>query len=447
MQTESVQQTSKQTNPTQADVLIIGSGAAGLFAALHLPEERNVLIITKDELDHSDSFLAQGGICVLRDMDDYASYYEDTLKAGHYENAPAAVHTMIASSRAIINELLTYGVSFERENGQLCYTREGAHSAPRILYHQDQTGKAITSRLLAVAQQRPNITILAHTVMVDLLCQDNQCYGAVVCHADGSIGSITANATILATGGIGGLYTNSTNFAHLTGDGLAVALKHQIALKNIDYIQIHPTTLYSQKPGRRFLISESVRGEGAVLLNAAGERFTDELQPRDVVTKAILKQMQQDDKPYVQLSLLTMQKDEILRHFPTIYERCLQEGYDITKEPIPVVPAQHYFMGGIQIDLEGRTSMQNLYAAGETACNGVHGANRLASNSLLESLVFAQRAAVDITAHPADTQATGAQLAAAVKPEQYLPLDELRQTYAQQVLAAIELEKGRHNHE
>ena len=447
MQTETIQAESTKSNVMQADTLIVGSGAAGLFAALHLPSEQKVLIITKDEVEHSDSYLAQGGICVLRDINDYASYYEDTLKAGHYENAPAAVHTMIASSRTIINELLTYGVPFEQENGELCYTREGAHSVPRILYHQDQTGKAITSCLLIAAQQRPNITILEHTTMLDLLCADNCCYGAVVYQADGTIGTITASNTILATGGIGGLYTNSTNFAHLTGDGLAVALKHKVALKNIDYIQIHPTTLYSQKPGRRFLISESVRGEGAVLLNAAGERFTDELQPRDVVAKAIQKQMELDNKPYVHLSLLTMQKDEILHHFPTIYARCLQEGYDITKEPIPVVPAQHYFMGGIQIDLEGRTSMQHLYAAGETACNGVHGANRLASNSLLESLVFAQRAAADITAHPAEDRQTGTKLAAAVKPEQYLPLEQLQQSYAQQVLAAIELEKGRHHHE
>ena len=271
------------TASLQTDVLIAGSGAAGLFAALQLPRERSILLITKDAAENSDSFLAQGGICVLRDSQDYASYYDDTLKAGHYENNPASVHTMIAASRMIINQLLAYGVPFEQENGQLCYTREGAHSAPRIVFYQDQTGKAITSCLLQEAQKRPNITILEHTMLLDLLCANHCCYGAVIGNQSGTIQTVTASHTLLATGGIGGLYSHSTNFAHLTGDSLAIALKHQIALQNLDYIQIHPTTLYSAKPGRRFLISESVRGEGAVLLNAQGERFTDELQPRDVV--------------------------------------------------------------------------------------------------------------------------------------------------------------------
>ncbi len=432
----------------QTDVLIAGSGAAGLFAALQLPRERSILLITKDAAENSDSFLAQGGICVLRDSQDYASYYDDTLKAGHYENNPASVHTMIAASRMIINQLLAYGVPFEQENGQLCYTREGAHSAPRIVFYQDQTGKAITSCLLQEAQKRPNITILEHTMLLDLLCANHCCYGAVIGNQSGTIQTVTASHTLLATGGIGGLYSHSTNFAHLTGDSLAIALKHQIALQNLDYIQIHPTTLYSAKPGRRFLISESVRGEGAVLLNAQGERFTDELQPRDVVAKAILNQMELDQKPYVWLSLQAIHTDTILHHFPNIYTRCLQEGYDITKEPVPVVPAQHYFMGGIQIDLEGRTSMQHLYAAGETSCNGVHGANRLASNSLLESLVFAQRAAYDMEAHQADAAhfQEAEKLAAQIDLGCYQDIRQLQQTYRQQVQEAIQTEKGRRQH-
>lgn len=436
------------TASLQADVLIAGSGVAGLFAALQLPRERSILLITKDAAENSDSFLAQGGICVLRDSQDYASYYDDTLQAGHYENNPAAVHTMIASSRMIINQLLAYGVPFAQEKGQLCYTREGAHSAPRIAFYQDQTGKAITSCLLQEAKKRPNITLLEHTMLLDLLCANHCCYGAVIGKQNGAVQTAAAKHTLLATGGIGGLYSHSTNFAHLTGDSLAIALKHQIALQSLDYIQIHPTTLYSAKPGRRFLISESVRGEGAVLLNAQGQRFTDELQPRDVVTKAIFKQMELDQRPYVWLSLQAIQTATILQHFPNIYTRCLQEGYDITKEPIPVVPAQHYFMGGIQIDLEGRTSMQHLYAAGETACNGVHGANRLASNSLLESLVFAQRAAYDMEAHPVAAAhfQIAHKLAAQIDLRRYQDMQQLQQAYRQQVQKAIQTEKGRHQH-
>ena len=204
---------------------------------------------------------------------------------------------------------------------------------------------------------------------------------------------IYADDVIMATGGIGGMYKHSTNYPHLTGDALNIAQKHGIELENTDYVQIHPTTLFSRKPGRRFLISESVRGEGAVLYDKNHQRFVNELLPRDVVTEAIHKQMEEDNTEYVWLSMENIPKETILSHFPNIYNHCLEEGYDVTKEPIPVVPAQHYFMGGIKVDYDSRTTMEHLYAVGETSCNGVHGANRLASNSLLESLVFAKRAA------------------------------------------------------
>ena len=209
---------------------------------------------------------------------------------------------------------------------------------------------------------------------------------------------IYAEDTILASGGIGGRYQHSTNYPHLTGDALDIAKKHNVRLEHLDYVQIHPTTLYSKKPGRRFLISESVRGEGAVLYNSKKERFVNELLPRDVVTKAIQEEMKKEGTDHVWLSMENIDKDTILHHFPHIYERCLEEGYDVTKECIPVVPAQHYFMGGIWVDADSKTSMDQLYAVGETSCNGVHGANRLASNSLLESLVFAKRAAKAISA-------------------------------------------------
>ena len=430
----------------QEDVVIVGTGAAGLFAALNLPRDRKILIITKKDAESSDSFLAQGGICVLKDESDYESYFEDTMRAGHYENRKESVDIMIRSSREIIRELIGYGVKFERKDsgteqdapeaqekpekpdkqeteGQenflddYAFTREGAHSRPRILFHEDVTGKEITSKLLAQVRSLENVRIMEYTTMTDIIVEETdvqtgengvQCAGIIAEDAQGNVLKIYAPYTILASGGIGGLYEHSTNYPHLTGDALRIAEKHGIRLEHLDYVQIHPTTLYSKKPGRRFLISESVRGEGAILLDKNGKRFTDELQPRDVVTAAIREQMKKDGTDHVWLSMERIDKDTILNHFPNIYEHCLEEGYDVTKEWIPVVPAQHYFMGGIWVDRDSQTSMEHLFAAGETSCNGVHGANRLASNSLLESLVFAQRAAQKITAEPdAGTKSAG----------------------------------------
>lgn len=301
-QTDNMKNVSKsKENNLQADVVIVGTGVGGCFSALNLSEDLSIIMITKSDLESSDSFLAQGGICVLHDDDDYDSYFEDTMRAGHYENRKESVDIMIR-----------------------------------------------------------------------------------------------ADQTIFASGGIGGRYKHSTNFPHLTGDAIDIAKKHGIRLEHLDYVQVHPTTLYSKKPGRRFLISESVRGEGALLYDKNGNRFIDELLPRDVVTKAIQEQMKKDGTDHVWLSLEKIPKEIILSHFPNIYLHCLEEGYDATKEWIPVVPAQHYFMGGIWVDSDSHTSMPNLYAVGETSCNGVHGKNRLASNSLLESLVFAKRAAREI---------------------------------------------------
>lgn len=393
----------------KADVIIVGTGAAGLFAALSLPRDKEIIIITKKDAESSDSFLAQGGICVLRDEADYESYFEDTMRAGHYENRKESVEIMIRSSREIIRELIGYGVQFARRNGtekeqtdnfldDYAFTREGAHSRPRILFHEDVTGKEITGKLLEQVRLLENATVMEYTSMTDIIVEDGQCAGIAAENMDGDRFLIRAPYTILASGGIGGLYEHSTNYLHLTGDAVRIAKKHGIRLENLDYVQIHPTTLYSDKPGRRFLISESVRGEGAVLLDKNGKRFTDELQPRDVVTGAIRKQMEKDGTDHVWLSMTGIDRETILKHFPNIYEHCLEEGYDVTKDWIPVVPAQHYFMGGIWVDRDSRTSMERLFAVGETSCNGVHGANRLASNSLLESMVFAKRAAVTIAA-------------------------------------------------
>lgn len=396
---------SKENN-LQADVVIVGTGVGGCFSALNLSEDLSIIMITKSDLESSNSFLAQGGICVLHDDDDYDSYFEDTMRAGHYENRKESVDIMIRGSQDVIHDLIGYGVDFAKEDGKLLYTREGAHSRPRILFHEDITGKEITSKLLAQIKTRKNIQIMEYTTMTDILISKGACAGIEAETSDHKKIYIHADQTIFASGGIGGRYKHSTNFPHLTGDAIDIAKKHGIRLEHLDYVQIHPTTLYSKKPGRRFLISESVRGEGALLYDKNGNRFIDELLPRDVVTKAIQEQMKKDGTDHVWLSLEKIPKEIILSHFPNIYQHCLEEGYDATKEWIPVVPAQHYFMGGIWVDSDSHTSMPNLYAVGETSCNGVHGKNRLASNSLLESLVFAKRAARKIMSEKQMNKAT-----------------------------------------
>lgn len=422
----------------KTDILIVGSGVAGLYCALNLPEEKNIMIVTKNKARKSDSFLAQGGICVLRDENDYDAFYEDTMKAGHYENNPDSVHIMIHSSQEVIADLVSFGVRFEKNREEFTYTKEGAHSQPRILFHEDETGKEITSHLLEAARSRENITIVENYTMVDLICDNNECRGIIGHDENGTFSAIQADYTVLATGGIGGIFEHSTNYKHLTGDAIALALKYGIKLQHIDYIQIHPTTLYTEKSGREFLISESVRGEGAVLLNSKGQRFVNELLPRDVVANAIFAEMKKEGTKHVWLSMAPIPEEEIRTHFPNIYQHCLSEGYDATKEPIPVVPSQHYFMGGIDVDRYSKTSMDRLYAAGETACNGVHGRNRLASNSLLESLVFAKRAARRIV-----------EGYTALAAEENIIIDEAKyknykEEYKEAVLAAIEKEKMSH---
>ena len=305
----------------QYDVVIVGTGAAGLFCALSFPTDRNICVITKENADESNSFLAQGGICVLRGEEDYAEYFEDTMRAGHYENSEDAVEIMIRSSNQIVRSLIQLGVDFDCDaDGALNFTKEGAHSQPRILFHQDITGKEITSTLLKRAQECDNITIMEHTMMIDILENDGVCGGIVVVEQGGEPYPIIADNVVLACGGIGGLFENSTNFPHITGDALAIALEHGVEVAHLDYVQIHPTTLYSKKPGRRFLISESVRGEEAILLDKNGERFTEELQPRDLLSKAIRKQMEIDGTDYVLEDLRPIGKEEILEHFPNIYE-------------------------------------------------------------------------------------------------------------------------------
>lgn len=426
----------------KTDILIVGSGCAGLYCALHFPENIKVTLITKAEAECSDSFLAQGGMCVLKDEGDYEAFVEDTLKAGHYENDRTSVDIMVRTSQDVLKELLEMGAEFQKdENGELIFTKEGAHSDKRIVYHEDVTGKEITSTLLARVREKHNITILESTTMVDIIEENNVCYGAVIQKSDGTLAVVQADYTVMATGGIGGLYEHSTNYGHLTGDALAVAVKHGIELKDLHYVQIHPTTLYS-KEDRSFLISESVRGEGAVLRDKNGNRFVNELLPRDLLTKEIWKQMEKDDTEFVWEDLRTIPKQELMEHFPNIVEHCREMGYDVTKECIPVVPAQHYFMGGIKVNYHSRTTMEQLYAIGETACNGVHGRNRLASNSLLESLVFAKRAAQDMIAKMKCVKRNH-DVIEKVELQKYNNVEKIQEEYRQLVKTEIENSRKR----
>ncbi len=438
----------------KTDVLIVGSGAAGLYCALKLPTDVKVTVITKASLTECDSWLAQGGICVLRNEEDYDAYYEDTLRAGHYENDRSSVDIMIRSSQQLIQDLVSYGVEFERDaNGELLFTKEGAHSAPRILFHEDITGKEITSTLLEAVKKLPNVTLYEHTTMVDIIVADGHCQGIVaLAEADSELAALydgplsddgrrilamEAPEVVWACGGIDGLYKHSTNYPHLTGDALGIAIKHGIRLRDPDYVQIHPTTLYTGKSGQTFLISESVRGEGGILLNDKGERFVDELLPRDVVSDAIFKEMEKTGAKHVWLSMENIPTETILHHFRNIYETCRKQGYDVTIEPIPVVPAQHYFMGGVDVNSDSRTSLPQLYAVGETSCNGVHGANRLASNSLLESLVFAQRAANRIREEFPDKHVND-HAAEQIHLSDYQDTGKLFADYRKSILSAIE---------
>ena len=387
-----------------ADVLIVGSGVAGLYASLNLRDDLEIIMVSKKSVNLCNSSLAQGGIAVARGKEDFQSFIEDTLKAGKYENNIDSVRVLVEESMDNINKLMDLGANFEKDENGVLFTKEGAHEINRIVYHKDITGKHVEDILLENVKRRKNIKIIEECEMVDIYHRDNRCIGALF-NKEGETLSIYAKVVILATGGIGGLFKKSTNERIITGDSIGIAIRNNIEIKDLSYIQIHPTAFFSKKSEeKRFLISESVRGEGGKLINCNGERFVDELLPRDIVSKKIYEEMKKTNSNNVFLDVSFMEKSFLQNRFPNIYNKCLEEGIDISKEPIPVAPAQHYFMGGIKVDLNGKTSMENLYAFGETSCTGVHGANRLASNSLLEALVFSRRGALEINSYIDDLE-------------------------------------------
>lgn len=377
------------------DVVIVGSGVSGLYTALNLRKDLKILVVCKDKITTTNTFLAQGGISTARNDEDIPSFIEDTLKAGQYKNDINAVKVLAEESIDNINRLIDMGLKLDRnDDGSLNYTREGAHSVNRIVHTKDNTGESVAKILIENVKKQSNISIYEYCYFADLIEKDNVCSGVILIKEDEQI-NVYAKTVVLACGGIGGLFRNSTNQRILKGDGIAAAVRHNVELKDINYIQIHPTAFYEENSdSRRLLISESLRGEGGRLTNVYGERFVNELLPRDVVSQAVFEEMKKTDTPYVNLDIRFLGHDYIVSRFSSIYKACLERGIDITKELIKVSPAQHFFMGGIKVSTDAETSMENLYAVGEASCTGIHGANRLASNSLLEGLVFSRRGAL-----------------------------------------------------
>ena len=387
----------------QYDVIIIGTGAAGLYAALQFPKEISVLLLSKRELPLSNSSLAQGGVAAVLDQshDNFKLHIADTLIAGKYKNNLAAIEVLVTEGPKDVLKLKELGVDFdEDEHGHLLMTLEAGHSRHRIVHHKDSTGKEITDTLIDAVKERGGADIVENAMVVALDKAENGFYASVL--KDGEIKAVAASYCILATGGIGRVYEYTTNSAIATGDGITLAYELGAKIKHLSRVQFHPTAFAAEKDRERFLISEAVRGEGAVLLNCNGERFAHkydkrgELAPRDVVSNAIILESKATGSESFYLDITHKDPEFVKNRFPMIYSRCLEEGIDITKDRIPVFPCQHYLMGGIDVDLHARTSIDRLYAAGECSHTGVHGANRLASNSLLEALVFSRRAATDI---------------------------------------------------
>ncbi|MBO8164905.1 MAG: L-aspartate oxidase [Brevibacillus sp.] len=389
-------------------VVVVGAGIAGLYTALRVSLYADVVLISKKKLDDSNTRWAQGGIAaVTAKSDSPALHRQDTLVAGAGLCWTAAVDVLVHEGPERLKELVAYGTQFDRdERGQYELTREGAHSQRRILHAQgDATGAEIVRALSERVRETPRITVLEDHFVIDVITDDEQCVGALVMQPDGEMFFLQSDATVLATGGAGQLYRYTTNPDIATADGIAMAYRAGAEIKDVEFIQFHPTALY-YPDAPRFLISEAVRGEGAVLRNINGERFMPqyhpqkELAPRDVVARAIVTEMEKTNSAYVYLDI-THESEELIKHrFPTIYRFCLKYGLDMVTDWIPVAPACHYIMGGVRTDLYGESSTSRLFACGEVSCTGVHGANRLASNSLSEAVVFGHRIAERIKELP-----------------------------------------------
>lgn len=393
--------TSVKTGP-MADFLVIGCGIAGLRSAVELARYGRVLMVTKGSPSESSSMYAQGGVAVAlnEEDDDVRLHLSDTMKAGHQLGREQAAKVLVEEGPERIQELVSWGTQFDRVNGKFAFTKEAAHSRSRILRARgDATGNEIVRVLMAQARQHPSIVWLDHHFSIDLLLMDGQCRGALVLdEATGEYLVLSASAVVLATGGGGQIYSRTSNPPSATGDGMGMAYRAGAVLEDMEFVQFHPTSLFlpSSPP---FLLSETMRGEGGLLRNRKGELFMKryhpalELAPRDIVARAIWSEMAATRSRHVYLDVTHLGSTFIRNRFPTIYTTCLRYDIDITEEWIPVSPSAHYMMGGIKTGLGGETAIPNLFAAGEVACSGVHGANRLASNSLLEGLVFGVRAA------------------------------------------------------
>ena len=415
------------------DTVIIGSGAAGLYAALNLDNHLSCALITKSVHGESNSIFAQGGIAAVTQAgDSFEDHIKDTLTAGAGLCDSNAVEILVKEGPQDIGELIRIGVPFDRDSaGDLQITREGAHSCSRILHCSgDATGFHLTKTLMERVAVRGNVTLLEGLTLIDVLADREGCVcGALMLEKNSRLVKIDSPNVILATGGVGRIFRNSTNASCVTGDGIAAAIRAGAAVKNMEFVQFHPTALIHPGPkGRYFLISEALRGEGAVLRNRKWEAFMNgyhplaDLAPRDVVSRAIITEMKKHDLPHVYLDITHRPREFLRERFPTIYGECMSQDIDIAVNWIPVLPVQHYFMGGIKTDVHGRTSIPGLYACGECACTGVHGANRLASNSLLECLVFGRRAAQDIGTR----QIREADLTSQIKPEREFDVSTMR---------------------